>query len=353
MEYLESINSRPDRINDKNIQYLNVLKHPSLVYGNTIQSERVNFCKYDENIHEEMIEYGEEIDNNMLYHQTSACGVRIRFKTNSRRLIFKVELKRAENYLHMVTWNSSGFDVHFVDKKGKYTHYKLIAPKEGNNIFADEMLLPQDSSVCIFLPNFDTIKQFYLGFQKGSKVSQFKYPKNRRTPIIFYGNGITQGSAATKSGNSYPNIVSRWLNRDIINFSMDKCCKAPVKMAEMLGKIDCDSIIMDYSRDADNLEELEEHHERFYKLIRKSHPNKRIIILTTAVFNKSKKYESYDEIIIKTYENAVERGENTLLLNQRELFSKVDFDLVSVDGCHYNDYAMFKVANKICRLLKS
>ena len=82
-----------------------------------------------------------------------------------------------------------------------------------------------------------------------------------------------------------------------------------------------------------------------------NNPDKKIIIMTTACFNNEKKYEDYDEVIINTYNNAINRKENTLLLNQKKLFEDEDKSLIAVDGFHYNDYAMFKIADKICELL--
>ena len=193
----------------------------------------------------------------------------------------------------------------------------------------------------------------YIGIQLGSRIGNFPYKKNHRKPIIFYGNGITQGASASKSGNSFPNIVSRKLDHDIINMSVDNACKATYLIAQSIGKIDCDSIVLDYSRDANVLSNFASQHQAFYKFLRDFHPEKKIIIMTTVNLNNDKKYKGFDDAIIKTYKDAIERGENTVLLNQSELFDEDEKDLVTVDDCHYNDYGMFKVANKICELLNS
>ena len=71
------------------------------------------------------------------------------------------------------------------------------------------------------------------------------------------------------------------------------------------------------------------------------------------LYNNWKEYKEFDDIIRQTYENAVKRGENTLLLNQRELFSEEEYDYVAIENNHYTDYGMFKVADKICELLDS
>jgi hypothetical protein len=251
----------------------------------------------------------------------------------------------------MVTWTSSGLDIHIVDEDGTYNHHKLMARKEGNRFYADHTTLPANSSVCIFLPSYDTIEQMFIGIETGSKISYLPYPKDKSTPIIFYGNDITQGASATKSGNAFPNIVSRKLNHDIINFSTTMCCRGTPKMAEMIGNLDCHSIVIDYSRNASDLEYFEKTYEKFYNKIREKHPDIKIILMTTALYNKCKRYELFDDVIIQTYKKAVKRGENTVLLNQRDLFDEKNYDLISIDGACYNDMGMYRVAEKLCELL--
>ncbi|WP_323735650.1 SGNH/GDSL hydrolase family protein [Methanosphaera sp. ISO3-F5] len=352
MEYLKSVKDPLKKINDKNFKYLNLFKYPPLVFG-TNRSDKVDFCKYPKEVRTEIMKLHPKTKYLMEYHKASTCGCRIRFKTTSRKLIFRIKLRRGYNYKNMVMWNSSALSIYTVDKKGKYHYKTLLTPSAGKNCFAEAIRLPADSSVCIFLPSYDTIEEMYIGFEEKARIFRFNYPKDNRLPVIFYGGSAAQGASATKSSNSYPNIVSRKLNRDIINYSITRCCKATPSMAKIIGQTDCDSIVIDYSRDAKDKKELMERHEKFYKQIRQAHPDRKIILLTTASFNGSKKYEGYDEIIQKTYENALSRGEKTHLINQRELFKKEDYDIISFNNGYYTDYAMFKLADKICEIINS
>lgn len=352
MEYLKSVKDPLKKINDKNFKYINIFKYPIVVFG-TNKQDKVDFCKYPQVVRDEMIKLHPKTKYLMNYHKASTTGCRIRFRTTSKRLIFKIKLRRGYNYKNLVMWNSSALTVYTVDKKGEYHYQNLLVPNAGKNCFADSIKIPSDSSVCIFLPSYDTIEEMYIGFEQNSRLFKFSYPKNKRKPILFYGGSAAQGASATKSSNSYPNIVSKKLNQDIINYSITRCCKATPQMAQLIGKTECDSIVMDYSRDATNYNEFARRHEKFYKKIRQYHPDKKIILLTTGSFNESKKYEGFDEIIQKTYENALSCGENTYLINQKELFDKDDYDLISFNNGYYTDYAMFKVADKICELLNS
>ena len=174
MEYLKSIKQHLKKINESNIQYLDIIKNPPLVYGNTSNSNTTDFCKYPPEVEKDIKKFGGSSLYYMQYHKTSSCGCRIRFKTTSKRIVFKVQLKRASTYKEMILWNSSGFDVYIIDKDGNYVHNNLIAPQSRKNIFAEQVWLPKNSSVCIFLPNYDTIEKMYIGIENGSRIAEKK-----------------------------------------------------------------------------------------------------------------------------------------------------------------------------------
>ncbi len=352
MEYLNSIDDSITSIDENNIEYIDIFQHPELVYGTLNQStEELDFCKYPQSVQKEMERYGELAVSEMANLNSSACGTRLRISTDSKIMVFKVQLKRKWEYQKMTNWNASGFDVYAL-KKDQYFHRTVFGPNSGYNIFSEVINVPDNGKLCIFLPNYNTIEKMHIGIEKGCKITNFDYPEENRLPIIFYGNSVTQGAAASRSGNAFPNVVSKKLNRDIINLSCSSCCRGTLGMADVIGKINCHAIIIDYTRNAHAPEVFTISHERFYKKIRQYHPNVPIILLTSECFNGWRVYNEFDEIVKNTYQNAIGSQENTLLLNQRELFSTDEYDYVTIDSSHYTDYGMFKVADKICELLK-
>ena len=73
--------------------------------------------------------------------------------------------------------------------------------------------------------------------------------------------------------------------------------------------------------------------------------------MTTSNFSETTEYDGYDDIIYATYKNAKEMQHKVAILNQKALFSIKEYDLISVDGIHYSDMGMYKIANELCRLL--
>ncbi len=352
MEYLNSIDDQLKKIDEKNIQFFNLFDLPELFFGSlNFTKSKLDFSKYPKSFGNEMKIYSDGTFHDYKNMYDNSCGNRLRFKTSSKKIIFKIRLRRKWPYTKLLNWNAMGFDV-YVLKDGKYIPKIIFGPMDGFDCFAESIEIEENSELCIFLPTYDVIEEFYMGIEKGSTLSKVNYPKGNRLPIIFYGNSITQGAAASKSGNSFPNIVSRKLDRDIINISCSLCCRGNESVAEIIGKINCHSIVIDYTRNASSAKVLENTHEKFYQRIREFHPKKRIILMTSACYNFWRPYEDFDKVVFKTYERALKRGENTVLLNQKEIFDICEYDYVTIDTSHFTDYGMFKIANEIVELLK-
>ena len=352
MENITSMDQSLVSIDESNIEYIDLMKHPELFHGNVnFVNNTVDFCKYSKLIQDEMEKFGPVPKNEMDHLNSASCGARLRFYTDSEKFILKIKLSRKWDYQKMVSWNSSGFDVYNVEGDD-YIPRTIFAPVEGNDFFAELVYNSRNGLNCIFLPNYNTIEQIHIGIDKNSILKPFPYPDNGKLPVLFYGNSITQGAAASKSGNSFPNLVSKMLNRDIINMSCSSCCRATKNISDEIGRINCHSIVIDYTRNANSIEEFKETYDQFYRDIRSFHPTKKIILMTSSSFNHLDKYVQYDEIVKETYLNAKDRNENTFYINQTSLFNYDEWDYIVIDPAHFTDHGMYKIANEICKILK-
>ena len=351
MEYLNNINNQLSTIDENNIEYFNLFDFPELFFGTfNFTSSKLDFSNFPPTYKDEITKYGIDSVHDWNNMNDNSSGNRLRFSTSSSKIIFKIKLRRKWPYVKLLNWNAMGFDVYLLENE-KYIHKLVFAPMDGNDTFAEYVHITPNSELCIFLPTYDVIEEMYIGIEEGSTLSKVDYPKNNQLPVIFYGNSITQGAAASRSGNIFPNIVSRKLNRDIINLSCSLCCRGDISIAELIGKINCHSIVIDYTRNASSAKFLEDTYEKFYERIRDFHPDKKIILMTSSCFNFWRDFEEYDKIVVNVYKKAIEKGDNTELLYQNKLFDKNEYDYVAIDTSHYTDYGMFKIADELCRLL--
>lgn len=346
MKYLSYFD---EQISTDGLDFYDLFDYPEFVYGNiNISGKKVDFCKYPKTFQEEMDNFNHAAINEMIRYNSASCGNRIRFSTNSSKLVFKIQITRPYSPQKILNYNSRGFDVYGV-KNGKYVPIEVFAPMSGNIVFVKSVDITGFNDICIFLPSYTSIDSMHMGIDEGSYLKRFDY--SSKLPILFYGNSITQGAAASKSGNAFPNIISRKMDCDIINLSCSSCCKATENIADFIGKINCQSIVIDYTNNASSLEYFEDTYEAFYKKIREYHPNIKVILMTHAETKKYNIIKGFDEIIKSTLSNAQKNNENTYLFDQIKCFDTEDYDLRSVDTGHYTDWGMYEVAKGLMEIL--
>ncbi|RAP52090.1 MAG: hypothetical protein BZ137_09225 [Methanosphaera sp. rholeuAM130] len=346
MEILESIDDKLEWINEENIIYYNIFEHPELIYGNiNLASHSLNFSKLPKSLHDAIANRKGLEDMENLSH--SSYGTRLRFHTYAKKIIFKVEFKQEYTYPDIHYDNSNGFDVYILNND-EYIHKTTFSCKEENACFAEIIELEEDDNdICIFLPNFNTINQLFIGLKKGFSMDELPYLGHNRLPIIFSGDEYAIGKTATRSGNSYPNIVSKILDQNIINLSYYHMNKAEEYLATMIGKYNCECIVLDYNGKNTDKREYEESLENFYNTLRVFHPNKKIIILTS-LLNED---EKYNEIICDFYNDKRANDEEIRLLDKKELLRNSSIDLENLNQGN-DDEIMKIIARQICKLMR-
>lgn len=165
--------------------------------------------------------------------------------------------------------------------------------------------------------------------------------------IIFYGNSITQGASASRSGNAFPNIVSRSLDADIVNYSFSGACKAEKEMAEILSHIDnMAALVIDYSRNASSYAEFTDRYPQFYRIIREKHQNIPIILIGDFCL------DNYDMFVKNFFLQKKKEQDNIYYINLTQLFEDINRIYLSMDNIHYTDIGMYRVAQKIVEYIK-
>lgn len=344
MEYLENINEKLSDIDERDITYYDLFDYPEFFYGNlNFAFDDVSFSKFPDYILENVKDFDEYRYKIFERLNDSTCGCRIKFKTKSRKIILKVELENKYIPYNIKPENSRGFDVYY-SYNGSYHPLSSFAPKNDENMFAECIYNGDNSDICIFLPNYDSIRRIYVGIESDSILLPSPYLDKNKKAILFYGNEISQGMPASKCGCSYPNIVSKSLDQDIINLSCDKATGTFIDVAEYIGRINCQSIVLDCSTFLQETDDFEKVFENFYNVIRQYHAKTNIIILTSPNYYGDENYDLIDECITKTYENAKRKNENTFIINQKRIIK----DELNDTSSEKYDKIMKKIAQSIC-----
>lgn len=344
MEYLDAFNTPISRQNKFDFFDLRYMFENNMIFG----APYANECTFQKikDIGAIEKESPETIKDFTVANMQSG-GVRCRFHTSSKRIVIKAELVRKFSIFKMCLCGSSGFDIYAVNGRER-KHITAVGPSEPYNIFADIIELPCEGDYEIFFPLYNQILNINIGVDKGSVFDNAKSQLDKRY-IIFYGHSATQGASASRSGNSYPNIVARKLNQDIFNYSFSGACRAEISMAEQIASAhkaeDVGAIVVDYNRNAYTVTEFSNRYLPFYNKLREFYPDTPIILVGAFM------QPYYDERIVKYLEPAMQNGDNTVFIDLQELFSGIEPLSLTMDKLHYTDKGMFMIANKICELL--
>ena len=105
----------------------------------------------------------------------------------------------------------------------------------------------------------------------------------RTKPIVFYGTSILQGGCANRPGMAHTNIISRRLNREIVNLGFSGNALLDYEIAEVMSSVDAGVYVLDFVPNASS-DQIYEKMETFYRILRDKHPRTPIIFIEDPVF---------------------------------------------------------------------
>ncbi|WP_129723422.1 SGNH/GDSL hydrolase family protein [Xylanivirga thermophila] len=210
----------------------------------------------------------------------------------------------------------------------------------------------------IYLPLYCGVEKLEIGIMEDASI----LPPKKQTiekPIVYYGPSITQGACASRPGNAYTHIVSRWLDANFINYGFGGNAKGEPELARIITSMDMSVLVIDYDYNAPNPKHLKATHEAFFKIIREKNPLLPIVFTTMAYYHHSMAKLDYGEIeerrdiIYETFDKAkMARDNNVYFKDGYEFFNKEIADSCTVDGIHPSDIGMLYMAKAVYPILK-
>lgn len=292
------------------------------------------------------------VDDAVIALSTYGAGGRILFSTDSPFIALKAEYgfgEVAPVNNHCFTY---GFDLYRTEngkniytgafRPGRDFDYETLSAKvnTGNN--------GQVTDYTLNMPHFVAVKKLYLGIQKGSFLGRGKHYRNEK-PVVFYGSSITQGSCASRPGNTYENLICQKYDLDYVNMGLAGRAKGEPSIAEYLSSLDMCMFVSDYDHNAPSAEHLEKTHYPLYEAVRRNHPDIPYVMISTAEFfanpvgNGARR-----EVIIRSYEKAKATGDqNVYFIDGKTLFAGDFAESCTTDSIHPNDLGFYRMADVI------
>ena len=312
---------------------------------------------WDENGYKRMdSDVAENINGEVYALHRSTSGGRLTFETDSPYIAIYAECPEVSPATMPLT-GYTGFDLYLEQEDGLEFTNVFVPPVSMNDGYEGiyHFREPAPRKILLHFPLYNSVRRFWIGLKAGATILAYS-PYTEDLPVVFYGSSITQGACASRPGNSYAAIYSRLARRDILCLGFSSGAHGEEQMAGYIANLPMSMFVLDYDHnDCDKPEKLKERHERFYKIVRKAHPDIPIIIMTApyaaktfydACPAKSKKY------LRRTYMNARNAGEPVAFLDCGRIFGP-DKDAALTDRIHPNDYGHIKMARGVLRCARA
>lgn len=210
------------------------------------QAEDVNISRYAR-IPDSL---GHAIRPEMARLGTHSSGLVIAFKTASPEIRVRWTVIHGTRLPHMPLTSVQGLDLYTADPSEKSWNYVGTAKWwERDTLYHEATLMEnwqgEDRHYALFLPLYDGIDSLFVGVPAGHVLWQTSLFNVREKPVIIYGTSITQGGCASRPGMAYPAILSRRLNREVLNFGFSGNGRLDLEMADYLASLPSALLVID------------------------------------------------------------------------------------------------------------
>lgn len=190
------------------------------------------------------------VNKSVWWLSTNCAGVSINFRTNSPTITVRYQTTApAVAMPHMPLTGSSGLDLYAKDAHGenlwiagRYSFADTCTYKFGTITYSNTSPT-KGYEYQLFLPTYNGVKWMEIGTEEG-KFFEFIAPR-KELRIVAYGTSITQGACASRPGMIWSSILSRKMDRPLLNYGFSGSGKLDSAVIDLLSEIETKIYIID------------------------------------------------------------------------------------------------------------
>jgi lysophospholipase L1-like esterase len=287
------------------------------------------------------------------------AGGQIRFSTNSRRILVRVELMNKSGMYHMPATGQSGFDL-YMDEEGVQRYVRTTRFPHDTLSYQAELFSTDENRLRTFTLNFplyNGVNSLQVGFDYNSEIkapAPFSFPGK----IVIYGTSITQGGCVSRPGMAYSNIISRKLDVQFVNFGFSGNGRGEPALAHLINQIsDVSLIILDYEANASKT--IVNTLEPFIDILRKEQPDTPILVMSkiryASAIEGSEGYillMSNRDFQEKLINEKKLKGDNNIHFLDGSTVLGNDYYECTVDGGHTTDLGSRRIADALINAIE-
>jgi lysophospholipase L1-like esterase len=301
----------------------------------------------------------ENVTRQPVWNLSKNCsGLAIRFRTNSPVIAAKWEVSGDVVMNHFTMTGIKGLDLYGL-KNGKWQFVNSARPTGKSSTAIIIQNMPgEDMEYMLYLPLYDGLKSLEIGVAVESDIkSPMINSPQTGNPVVFYGTSITQGGCASRAGMSYTNILSRMLDREIVNLGFSGNGQLDLEIAEAMATIPASCFVMDCLPNV-SVAQMNEKYSRFLEIIREKQPETPIILIENILYP----YMYFDqklfallneknELLKQIFQEEKKNGDKNIFYVKAENLIG-DNQEATVDGVHLTDLGFLRMAENLYPVLQ-
>ena len=295
-----------------------------------------------------------EIPNAVNRLSNHTAGGQVRFRTNSKKILLKVELRERSGMYHMPATGQSGFDL-YMEKNGIQRYLKTTRFSNDSLKYQVELFNNEDEKMRSFTLNFplyNGVNSVLIGLEHESSIES-PYPFKLSGKFVIYGTSITQGGCVARPGMAYSNILSRKLDVQFVNLGFSGNGKGEPELAHLISQIsDTKFIVLDYEANASKT--ITNTIGPFVTILREKHPDIPILIMSKIRYARDSDDSPSYKLLMENRdfqkrlvrERRTAGDENIYFMDGSKVLGN-DYDECTVDGVHPTDLGSLRIAEAL------
>ena len=289
-----------------------------------------------------------------------AAGLYIRFRTDAPEIHAKWT-NTGYHMPHMADCGVGGLDLYariggewrFV---GSGFDWGSVSTEHERRLVGN--MKPEMREYMLYLSLYDKVKSLELGVPEGYCLEQPVLDSPRAdAPVVMYGTSILQGGCASRPGMAHTNILSRRLDRTVINLGFSGNAKLDLEIAHLMAGVEHPAVfVLDYVPNSPE-DLIREKGETFFRILRDRHPDVPVIFVEDPFFAHgvvdqavAEEVRLRNEAQKELYQLLLSKGERNLsYIPAQGMTTSEDF----VDGIHLTDLGMVHYAQHVAPYLEA
>lgn len=293
------------------------------------------------------------------YLGRNSAGLYIRFRSNSSSVHLRWEAMFNNSMNHMTDTGTKGLDLYAIHE-GEWRHVCSARPTGKYNTCAViSNMDPVEREYMLYLPLYDGIASLEIGVDKDACITMPAVDRpSVEKPLVMYGTSILQGGCANRPGMAHTGIISRRLDKEVMNLGFSGNALLDMEIAELMASVkDPGLYVLDYVPNA-SAQAIDEIGEEFFRVIRDAHPDVPVVFVEDPIFPHSAfDRKILEEVTLKNeaqkrlFDTLKKQGEKKIYYVPAEGMIGEDGE-ATVDGIHLTDLGAVRYVEHVLPVIE-